>query len=146
MVIKVPLCHCASVPCPRQNNDCKAGPCTLWASLRVACEERETFNCLCAVITLCLSSEKTVRISKCIGPTMHSAKDTIKSWCLCAIVPLCHGARTHSFASLHLGSSEYYTESTVSFNNTWSLADNTLISNVDLGSACSSQKHEQRHS
>ena len=38
--IFVPLYHCASVPCPPQNSDCKAGPSTLWASLRVACEER----------------------------------------------------------------------------------------------------------
>ena len=30
MVNRVPLCHCAFVPCPRQNQNCKAGPSTLW--------------------------------------------------------------------------------------------------------------------
>ena len=31
--IKSDFCalHCASVPCPRKNKDCKAGPSTLWA-------------------------------------------------------------------------------------------------------------------
>ena len=38
--ILVPLCHGASVPCPREKKDCKEGPSTLWAARRVAFEER----------------------------------------------------------------------------------------------------------
>ena len=34
----MPLCHCASVPCPRENRDCKAGPSSLWEARRVAFE------------------------------------------------------------------------------------------------------------
>ena len=34
----MPLCHCASVPCPQENRDCKAGPSSLWEARRVAFE------------------------------------------------------------------------------------------------------------
>ena len=70
-------------------------------------------------------------------------------------MPLCHCATelehtaSHRFTSCCWGGKfcdwtiavynwplEYHTGSTVAFNNTWSLADNTLISNVYLRSAC----------
>ena len=34
----MPLCHCASVPCPTGNRDCKVGPGSLWEARRVPFE------------------------------------------------------------------------------------------------------------
>ena len=43
-----------------------------------------------AFVLLCLCAfRKKINKDFKVGPTMHSANDTIKSLCLCAIVPLC---------------------------------------------------------